>query len=64
VAPYLWLPAMTATKMKTRAKKDEDGVYDRNGSRNDLDDGDSEDGYDLEEAGADWLAEQGFDRKD
>lgn len=28
------------------------------------DDGDDGDDYDLDEAGADWLAEQGFDRKD
>ncbi len=28
------------------------------------DDGDDGDDYDLDEAGADWLAEQGFDRKE
>lgn len=39
---------------------DLDGQYGRHGR----DDGDDGDDYDLEEAGADWLAEQGFDRKD
>ena len=37
-----------------------DGHYGRHGR----DDGDDGDDTDLEEAGADWLAEQGFDRKD
>ncbi len=39
---------------------DLDGQYGRHGR----DDGDDGDDYDLGEAGADWLAEQGFDRKD
>lgn len=39
---------------------DLDGHYGRHGR----DDGDDGDDVDLEEAGADWLAEQGFDRKD
>ena len=39
---------------------DLDGSYGRHGR----DDGDDGDDMDLEEAGADWLAEQGFDRKD
>ncbi|MBR7798450.1 hypothetical protein [Undibacterium fentianense] len=39
---------------------DLDGHYGRHGR----DDGDDGDDIDLEEAGADWLAEQGFDRKD
>ncbi len=46
------------------AEHQDGGVHDVHGVRNDMDDGDSEDGYDLEEAGADFLAEQGFDRKD
>lgn len=37
-----------------------DGHYGRHGR----DDGDDGDDVDLEEAGADWLAEQGFDRKE
>lgn len=40
--------------------EDFDGHYGRHGR----DDGDDGDDMDLEEAGADWLAEQGFDRKD
>ncbi len=40
--------------------EDADGHYGRHGR----DDGDDGDDMDLEEAGADWLAEQGFDRKD
>lgn len=39
---------------------DLDGHYGRHGR----DDGDDGDDVDLEEAGMDWLAEQGFDRKD
>ncbi|MFZ3003833.1 MAG: hypothetical protein WA071_26200 [Undibacterium umbellatum] len=39
---------------------DLDGQYGRHGR----DDGDDGDDYDLGEAGADWLAEQGFDRKE
>ncbi|MES2040783.1 MAG: hypothetical protein V4495_23460 [Pseudomonadota bacterium] len=39
---------------------DLDGRYGRHGR----DDGDDGDDYDLGEAGADWLAEQGFDRKE
>ena len=39
---------------------DLDGHYGRHGR----DDGDDGDDVDLEEAGADWLAEQGFDRKE
>ena len=39
---------------------DLDGHYGRHGR----DDGDDGDDYDLDEAGADWLAEQGFDRKE
>ena len=41
-------------------ESDVDGHYGRYGR----DDGDDGDDRDLEEAGADWLAEQGFDRKD
>lgn len=37
---------------------------DGNVGRFDRDDGDDGDDYDLDEAGADWLAEQGFDRKE
>lgn len=47
--------------------EDEDfdhGSDDRNDGRFSRDDGDDGDDMDLEEAGADWLAEQGFDRKD
>lgn len=43
-----------------RDREDDDGHYGRHGR----DDGDDGDDMDLEEAGADWLAEQGFDRKD
>ncbi len=43
-----------------RENGDLDGQYGRHGR----DDGDDGDDYDLGEAGADWLAEQGFDRKD
>lgn len=43
-----------------REESDVDGHYGRYGR----DDGDDGDDRDLEEAGADWLAEQGFDRKD
>jgi hypothetical protein len=39
---------------------DLDGQYGRHGR----DDGDDGDDYDLGEAGSEWLAEQGFDRKD
>lgn len=41
-------------------REDADGHYGRHGR----DDGDDGDDMDLEEAGADWLAEQGFDRKE
>lgn len=43
-----------------RENGDLDGQYGRHGR----DDGDDGDDYDLGEAGADWLAEQGFDRKE
>lgn len=42
----------------------ENGDLDGNYGRHGRDDGDDGDDYDLDEAGADWLAEQGFDRKD
>ena len=42
----------------------ENGDLDGNYGRHGRDDGDDGDDVDLEEAGADWLAEQGFDRKD
>lgn len=42
----------------------EDSDHDGNYGRHGRDDGDDGDDVDLEEAGADWLAEQGFDRKD
>jgi hypothetical protein len=42
----------------------EDSDLDGNYGRHGRDDGDDGDDVDLEEAGADWLAEQGFDRKD
>ncbi|MFZ6817909.1 hypothetical protein [Undibacterium sp. Ji22W] len=42
----------------------ENGDLDGNYGRHGRDDGDDGDDMDLEEAGADWLAEQGFDRKD
>jgi hypothetical protein len=42
----------------------ENGDLDGNYGRHGRDDGDDGDDIDLEEAGADWLAEQGFDRKD
>jgi hypothetical protein len=42
----------------------EDGDLDGNYGRHGRDDGDDGDDYDLGEAGSDWLAEQGFDRKD
>ena len=42
----------------------ESGDLDGNYGRHGRDDGDDGDDYDLDEAGADWLAEQGFDRKD
>ncbi|MBX9869451.1 MAG: hypothetical protein K2X63_06610, partial [Burkholderiaceae bacterium] len=42
----------------------EDGDLDGHYGRHGRDDGDDGDDLDLEEAGADWLAEQGFDRKD
>lgn len=43
-----------------KENSDLDGQY----GRHDRDDGDDGDDYDLGEAGADWLAEQGFDRKE
>ena len=46
------------------ASQNDGDVHDVHGDSNGMDDGDSEDGYDLGEAGADWLVEQGFDRKD
>jgi pterin-4a-carbinolamine dehydratase len=42
----------------------EHGDLDGNYGRHGRDDGDDGDDYDLGEAGSDWLAEQGFDRKD
>ncbi len=42
----------------------EEGDDDQHDQRFGRDDGDDGDDYDLDEAGADWLAEQGFDRKD
>lgn len=42
----------------------ENGDLDGNYGRHGRDDGDDGDDMDLEEAGADWLAEQGFDRKE
>ena len=42
----------------------ENGDLDGNYGRHGRDDGDDGDDYDLDEAGADWLAEQGFDRKE
>lgn len=42
----------------------EDGDLDGHYGRHGRDDGDDGDDLDLEEAGADWLAEQGFDRKE
>lgn len=42
----------------------EDGDLDGHYGRHGRDDGDDGDDIDLEEAGADWLAEQGFDRKE
>lgn len=42
----------------------DDGDDDEQNQRFGRDDGDDGDDYDLDEAGADWLAEQGFDRKD
>lgn len=42
----------------------EGGDLDGNYGRHGRDDGDDGDDYDLGEAGSDWLAEQGFDRKD
>jgi hypothetical protein len=46
------------------AELHENGDLDGNYGRHGRDDGDDGDDVDLEEAGADWLAEQGFDRKD
>jgi hypothetical protein len=42
----------------------ENGDLDGNYGRHGRDDGDDGDDYDLDEAGADWMAEQGFDRKE
>jgi hypothetical protein len=42
----------------------ENGDLDGNYGRHGRDDGDDGDDYDLGEAGSEWLAEQGFDRKD
>jgi hypothetical protein len=42
----------------------ENGDLDGNYGRHGRDDGDDGDDVDLEEAGAEWLAEQGFDRKE
>ena len=50
----------TSEQNELKEGGDLDGNYGRHGR----DDGDDGDDYDLEEAGADWLAEQGFDRKD
>lgn len=47
-----------------RDESHEDSDLDGNYGRHGRDDGDDGDDVDLEEAGADWLAEQGFDRKD
>ncbi|MFZ6814485.1 hypothetical protein ACO0K3_08450 [Undibacterium sp. Rencai35W] len=57
-------PSVADDDQDDESEHEDDGVHDVHGVRNDMDDGDSEDGYDLEEAGADFLAEQGFDRKD
>lgn len=71
---YLQRGQTASTKVTAQADEDdeedggqelhENGDLDGNYGRHGRDDGDDGDDVDLEEAGAEWLAEQGFDRKD
>jgi hypothetical protein len=61
---YMFSKPEHAHVVKNEEEDDEDGEGESDDRRNDLDDEEEEDARAREEAGADWMVEQGFDRKD
>ena len=63
---YMFSKPEHAPVVKNDEEDDEDGDSDGDADnrRNELDDEEEEDARAREEAGADWMVEQGFDRKD
>lgn len=63
---YMFSKPEHAHVVKNEEEDDEDGDSDGEADdrRNELDDEEEEDARAREEAGADWMVEQGFDRKD